>query len=69
MDQKAQSGFNPMMLIFVVVTVVVSVHFVVSITALIFPDLGIPFMWTAFPIAPQGPPVSTELVPSGSLVP
>jgi hypothetical protein len=60
------SRFNSMTLIFVVVTVVVTVHFVVSMAALIFPDLGLPFMWTAFPIAPQGPPISPEsLLPTG----
>ena len=60
MDQETQSGFNPMMVIFVTVSVVVGVYFIVSMAAVFFPDLGIPFMWTAFPIAPQGPPISPE---------
>jgi len=47
-----------MMVVFVVVSVVVGMYFVTSMAALIFPDSGIPFMWTAFPVAPQGPPVS-----------
>jgi hypothetical protein len=30
---------------------------VTGVVALIFPNLGIPFIWMAFPIAPAGPPI------------
>lgn len=47
-----------MMVVFVVVSVIAGLYFFISVAALVFPDSGIPFMWAAFPIGPQGPPVA-----------
>jgi hypothetical protein len=59
-DKGAQSERNPVKIVFIVVAVLTSLYFITSMTALIFPESGIPFVWTAFPIAPQGPPISPE---------
>ena len=59
-DKDAQSERNPVKIVFIVVAILASLIFITSVTALIFPESGIPFLWTAFPIAPQGPPISPE---------
>jgi hypothetical protein len=56
-DKETRSGFNPMMVVFVLVSVIAGLYFVTSVAALVFPDLDIPFMWATFPVGPQGPPV------------
>lgn len=55
---EAGSGRNLVKLVFIVVCILAGLYFVVSLLALIFPEWGIPFVWVAFPIGPQPPPVS-----------
>lgn len=57
-DQEPRSERNPMMVVFIIVSVIAGLYFVISVAALVFPNSGIPFMWAAFPIGPQGPPIA-----------
>ena len=49
--------WNPVKLVFIIVSVLAGLYFVTGVLALVFPGLGIPFIWMAFPVGPQAPPV------------
>jgi len=54
---KERKKWNPLTLLFIFICVTAFVMLVTDLAALIFPGLGIPFLWIAFPIGPQPPPV------------
>jgi hypothetical protein len=55
--QAARSEWNLVKIVFIVVSALAAVYFVTSVLALIFPGHGIPFLWMAFPLGPQPPPL------------
>lgn len=63
MDKNNESGHETwrernMLRVFIIsVFVLAGLYFVVGVMSLIFPELGIPMMWMAFPIGPAGPPI------------
>jgi hypothetical protein len=62
-DKNNESGHGTwrernMLRVFIIsVFVLAGLYFVVGVMSLIFPELGIPMMWMAFPIGPAGPPI------------
>lgn len=56
-DSGKGRKWNAMMVLFVTVSVLVSIMLVCGLASLIFPDLGIPFFFVAFPVAPQPVPI------------
>ena len=63
MDKSIETGRvdrperNPAKIIFIIVSILAGLYFVTGVTALVFPDLGVPFVWMAFPVGPWGPPI------------
>jgi len=53
----ARSEWSLFKIAFIVLCVFVGLYIVTNVLALVFPGLGIPFIWTAFPIGPQPPPI------------
>jgi len=42
---------------FIVFSILVGLYLVTGVLSVAFPESGIPFVWVAFPIGPQSPPV------------
>jgi hypothetical protein len=63
MDKGAETapvsrpGMHLAKIAFIVFSVLVGLYFVAGVLSLAFPESGIPFVWVAFPIGPQSPPV------------
>lgn len=57
MKRGSRAERNPWKAVFIGVSTLAFVYFVLGVTALMFPELGIPFFLAAFPVGPQPPPV------------
>ncbi len=57
LDRNERRARNRFVALFVVVSAMALLVLVSGIVQIIYPDLGIPFIWVAFPVGPQGPPM------------
>lgn len=63
MDKSIESGHetwrerNMLRIVIIGVFILAGLYFVAGVMALVFPELGIPMMWVAFPVGPAGPPI------------
>lgn len=60
MSREPGAERNPWKAVFIGVAGLAFLYFVTGITALLFPDLGIPFVMMSFPLGPQPPPVPVQ---------
>jgi len=57
LDRRERRARNRFIALFVVLAVFALVVLVSSVLSLIYPDSGIPFIWMAFQMGPQPPPI------------
>ena len=56
-NQEKRKEFNPMTVVFVIVSLLAATVFFSGLISIIFPESGVPFLWVVFPVGPQAVPV------------
>jgi len=57
LSPKERRARNRFVALFAILAVLAAVVLVCGVLSLVYPDLGIPFIWVAFPIGPQPAPI------------